>query len=253
MPSNQKPLFLTVVVLLSSMLGCSPSPAVPAPTDIPLHQQVTLTSVDYEESGTRPDYTLKTHTPVLTGSDDPRLTNFNQQMATLVQQEVDAFRQNLRMLPVEPIGMGSYLEIGFEQVSPVGNLISLKFTVDFYSDGAAHPGTTSHTATYDLEAGAFLALDRLFLPGADFLKTISDYCVTQLLTRDIAFDPLFTTGANPTVENYRNWNFTADGLLITFDAYQVAAYAAGPQLVTIPYAELQSIIDSQGPLAHLLP
>lgn len=240
-----KPKTFLLIALLASLPACIPGR--------PLYEQATLTSVHYEESGSRPDYTLTTDTPSLTGPGDPRLTVFNQQMAALVQQEVDAFKQNLLMLPVEPIGMGSYLEVNFDQVSPPGNLLSILFVVSFYSDGAAHPGAYYHTATFDLEAGSFLTLDRLFLPGADYLGPISDYCKAELTARDIAYDPAFSTGADPTAGNYRNWNVTPDGLLITFDPYQVAAYAAGPQMVTIPYADLQSILDPQGPLAGYLP
>ena len=60
-------------------------------------------------------------------------------------------------------------------------------------------------------------------------------------------------GAKPTVENYRNWNIAPEGLRITFDTYQVAPGAAGPQMVMVPYAELKSVVDSQGPLASLVP
>ena len=59
---------------------------------------------------------------------------------------------------------------------------------------------------------------------------------------------LMPVGADPLPDNYRTWNIAVDGLVITFDAYQVAAYAAGPQIVTIPYMELQAIIDPSGPL-----
>jgi hypothetical protein len=50
------------------------------------------------------------------------------------------------------------------------------------------------------------------------------------------------------VENYRNWNITPDGLMITFDEYQVAPYAAGPQTVTVPYSELRGLINPEGVL-----
>jgi hypothetical protein len=38
-------------------------------------------------------------------------------------------------------------------------------------------------------------------------------------------------------------------LQITFDAYQVAAYAAGPQEVVVSYSVLKPIIKPDGPLA----
>ena len=46
---------------------------------------------------------------------------------------------------------------------------------------------------------------------------------------------MFSDGAKPTPENYAVWNVSADGLVITFNEYQVAAYAAGPQEVVIPF------------------
>ena len=97
-----------------------------------------------------------------------------------------------------------------------------------------------------------LRLGQLFLPGSNYLESIANYCIGQLSSRNIGFDS-FSTGAQPLQENYGNWNITADGLLITFDEYQVAAYAAGPQEVNVPYAEVQSIIDPHGPLAGFLP
>jgi hypothetical protein len=80
------------------------------------------------------------------------------------------------------------------------------------------------------------------------LEFISKYCSTQLATREIGFD-LTTVGAEPTLENYRNWNITTEGLMVTFERGQVAAYAAPAQIVTIPYDELTSLINPQGPLA----
>ncbi len=121
-----------------------------------------------------------------------------------------------------------------------------------YMQGAAHPGTHTRTVTYDLETGSDVRLAELFLPGSDYLERIAKYCIAQLSTRDIDFDS-FSSGASPLPENYGNWNITAEGLLITFDEYQVAPYAAGAQEVTIPFAELQSVIDPQGPLAEFIP
>ncbi len=258
MHNRKHSFWLAAIAVLFGLLACSipgnvteETPA-PAPVEIPLYQQVALTSSDAEEIGSAPDYTITTHTPVLTGSDDPRVTLFNQQAAALVQEEVALFKDWLLTASVTPVAMGSYLEVGFTQTSPVGNLLSLKYTISFYYDGAAHPGSYSRTLTYDLESGALLTLDRLFLPGVDYLGPISAYCITELGTRDIGFE-MFSGGADPTADNYRNWNVTLDGLLITFDEYQVAAYAAGPQTVLVPYAQLTVIIDSTGPLAYLLP
>jgi hypothetical protein len=40
-------------------------------------------------------------------------------------------------------------------------------------------------------------------------------------------------------------------LWVTFDPYQVAPYAAGPQYVLVPYSALKDIIKADGPIAGL--
>ncbi len=127
---------------------------------------------------------------------------------------------------------------------------SLKFDFRFYSDGAAHPGLYSITLNYDLGQGRELVLGDLFLPSSGYLEAIANYCVAEL-SKQPGFDGPFTEGAKPTQENYRNWNITPDGLLITFDMYQVAPGASGPIQVLVPYDQLQTVIDPQGPLADI--
>lgn len=245
-----------VVTLACAALEASPaSPAaseVSRPTAEPLYRQVSLTSLRAEQHGQPFAYTITTQTPTLTGSDDPRLRVFNEEMAGIVQQAQAEFKQNLQVMPPTPDSAASSFEVRYAVLSPPGAILSIKFDLGGYVTGAAHPYQTSRTVNFDLERGRDLALADLFLPGVDYLDTMSRYCVAQLEKRDIAFDAS-SPGAAPTLENYRNWNITADGLAITFDEYQVAAYAAGPQIVVIPYTALQNVIEDPGPLSPYLP
>ncbi|MBI2342909.1 MAG: DUF3298 domain-containing protein [Deltaproteobacteria bacterium] len=45
------------------------------------------------------------------------------------------------------------------------------------------------------------------------------------------------------------WSVTPEGLRSTFDLYQVAPYAVGPQEMVIPYAVLAPHVRPDGPLA----
>jgi hypothetical protein len=262
---HREPLFALALLLIGS-LACSlffpASPTAPAPvtetapaetvTPAPLHESVTLTSVHFEETGQSPNYTITSETPTLTGVDDPRVQTFNSLARGIVEKDVSEFRIGLANQPAEPYTSGSFIDVGYEVLSPPGEVLSLKFNVAGYSDGAAHPYHYSQTLNFDLEQGREISLDELFQPGSGYLGALSEACKAELSKRDIAFDA-FTTGADPTPENYRNWNLTAGGLLITFDEYQVAPYAAGPQTVLIPYAGLASILDLSGPAAGLIP
>src|SRR5262249_30472423 len=97
--------------------------------------------------------------------------------------------------------------------------------------------------------GAILKLADLFQPNSNYLKVISDYCIKEIKKLDVSDDEWIRNGAGPKLENYDSWNVTPEGLQITFDAYQVASYAAGPQEVTVPYSLLKPIINPDGPLA----
>lgn len=218
-----------------------------------LYQQVTLTAEPYSESGGDPVYTLETNSPVLEGSDDPRVVEFNRQAAFIVQELVDEFKAGFEYLPVEQLSAGSFFQVTFMQLAPAGDILSIQFGVDAYADGAAHPYHLTRTLNFDLERGEVLLLAELFLPDVDYLTFIADFCKAELATREIGFDQGFASGADPLPENYRNWNLTYEGLLIIFDEYQVASYAAGMQQVLIPYQELSALIDPAGPLVQLLP
>jgi hypothetical protein len=221
-------------------------------TPVALYQHLTLASRTSIETGQPFGYTMTLHTPYLSGSDDPRVQAFNAEMALIVTAAAADFKTNLVNAPPTPDSGASSFDVRYEVRSPPGDVLSLQFEIEGYVTGAAHPFHVSHSVNFDLQAGRDLALADLFRPGADYLQAISDYCISQLQSRSIGFSD-FSAGAAPTADNYRNWNITDSGLLITFDEYQVAAYAAGPQIVAVPYSSLQPLILDPGPLTPYLP
>ena len=258
-----------ISILFSFLLACdatfsvlSPTPTMPVPTETiaataapSISQQLTLVSVPFVETNPGsnfPSYSITAQTPQLTGSDDPRVLAFNQRLSNLITHEVDAYRQSFQELSITPNSNGSFLEATYTIVSQIGDLWSFKFDFSFYADTAAHPGLNSLTLNYDLGQGRELALGDLFLPNSNYLETIAQYCINELRKQPFAeSSPL--QGAQPTSENYRNWNIAPDGIQITFDAYQVAPGAAGPQKIVVPYSELAAVIDAQGgPLAAVV-
>ena len=40
-----------------------------------------------------------------------------------------------------------------------------------------------------------------------------------------------------------NWYLTKDGIAVVFGEYEIASYAAGPQILVIPYSEFEMKID----------
>ncbi len=261
MKSSRRKLICILVcyLILIGVTSCSRNPGglspTLTPTEIPTSVPDRITTLTFSfayDGGESPKFTLKTEVPVVHNSSSPYAAEINQHLAALVQEQVDGFKQNLQALSGPTIAAGSSFNLYPVLVSTSRDLLSLKLVTDVYMDGAAHPFQYTVTASYNLLTGQVLALENLFSPGAAYLEAISAFCKIELASRDIGFDSS-VTGADPSADNYRNWNITADGLLITFDEYQVAAYAAGPQIVIVPYTVLKSIIDPQGPLSPFVP
>ena len=228
------------------------STSAPTSTPVPLYQQVILKSVPSEEDGKSPDYKITTQTPSLTGSNDMRVKTFNDEMIAVVKSAVDDYRQKMSSFGPAPIQVQSTFDLKYEQTAPTGSILSIKFTMEGYVAGMAHPYHVIRTVNFDLEKGKDIALSDLFTANSDYLKTIAAYCVSELSKRDIGFTDMFKQGADPTPDNYQDWNIASDGLVITFNEYQVAPYVSGPQTVTVPYSELKSLIDPNGALGSFI-
>ena len=85
----------------------------------------------------------------------------------------------------------------------------------------------------------------MFVNGAVPLEIISKLAQEDLKKQlgdmtDASMLEAGTTAATP--DNYKNWALTPNSLIFFFDPYQVAAYAAGPQKVEIPFTTLHTLL-----------
>jgi len=220
-------------------------------TVTPPSLKLTLTSIPYNENNQSPPSTITALIPQLTGSDDPRVTSFNEAVNLLLAAEIESFKAGLVGLPDPPAIAVSSFDAKYTVIHQGGDLWSLQFDIAAYADGAAHEGYLIRTLNYDFAQSRIINLHELFLADSNYLEFISEFCSKELAARAIGFDET-TVGAGPTLENYRNWNVTPEGLVVTFERGQVAAYAAPAQIVTIPYDELKTIVNPQGPLSVFL-
>lgn len=181
--------------------------------------------------------------PLLAGS-PPQVTEpFNRAVDGFLNYAFDDLRQGVVDLSAEP---GSSIWITHTVTAATEELVSVLFFVDGYVTGAAHPFHYSYSLNYDLDGGRVLGLSDLFLPGTDYLEVLSSYSLEDLKQQGVL---TWEEGALPEPQNYQSWNITPEGLRISFDEYAVAPYAAGPQVVVVPYAVLADVIDPEGSLA----
>lgn len=216
-----------------------------------------------KETNKEKHYTVDAEYPQIEG--DPRFDNFNREARGLIMKDVAAFKTAETAETAEESEPGvladeaqeSSLDIGYEIRYATDDLISVEFSEGEYSRGAAHGNSLTTVLNYDVKSGKKLALADLFNAKANYLSVISAYCIKALKGQSkkdkdsMLDDDMMKLGASPRADNYRAWSITKKGLWITFDPYQVAAYAAGPQHVLVPYAVLKDIIKSDGPVAVL--
>ncbi|HLM25185.1 MAG TPA: DUF3298 and DUF4163 domain-containing protein [Pyrinomonadaceae bacterium] len=220
---------------------------------------VDLVSKQIKESNKKLMYEISAQYPQLTGGNNPNFEKFNQVARASVTKKVAGFKKDMAGEQGEeprPEGsMGSDLSVSYTVNLAQDDLVSIKFDVGSYYQGAAHPNSYSEVLNFDLKNGKQLKLSDLFKPGAKYLQAISTYCIGELKKQMKAPDGTvdnesIQSGAAPTAKNYQSWNITKRGLGINFDAYQVGPYAAGPQFVLVPYSNLKDLINPDGPIAQ---
>ena len=220
-----------------------------------------IKSKEQKEENKKLKYKVEVLVPQLEGAGGARVESFNREAEARVKKESDAFKEEFKAAEKEQKKsaeekgaaseeLGSYIDIGYEVTAASPSLISVLFGVSDYYQGAAHPNHYSFVLNYDLSQGKVLALSDLFKPDSGYLKFISDHSVKSLKKRGVGGEG-FIDGASAKPENYKSWNLLPNGLLITFDPYQVASYAEGPQEVFIPYSALKEILSPDVPVASL--
>lgn len=204
--------------------------------------QNTIPKKDYRLSVKRtsqasknPDYTITTSQPVVEttdGSADGLNKAIDDYVTKAIADLKDAATQGNGAPPSDT---GSSLNIRYDIYASDSGLISIKFIAEQYIQGAAHPGSAPYTLNYNLNTGKMIALADLFKPKSNYLKLIANFSVAALKAQNRL---TFPEGAQPTAENYANWNLDHEGIIITFGEYQVGPYAEGPSDVYIPYTAL---------------
>lgn len=112
--------------------------------------------------------------------------------------------------------------------------------------GGAHPMHAITTEHYNLKSGKKIELANLFT-SKDFLKELSNISRKALLEKlgTFANEQEIRSGTEPSIENFSAFVITDKGLRLIFNEYQVAAYAAGIQEVTIAWSELSPILNTE--------
>lgn len=124
-----------------------------------------------------------------------------------------------------------------------GRYASVKLQVMVYT-GGAHPNHWPVTWVFDMTDGMVLCLPDVFVDVDAALGRIAP--LVRGVLRDklgqMAFPDMLDPGTAPESVNYQAFIFTEEGVAFFFAPYQVAPYAAGQQVVTIPWAQVNDLL-----------
>lgn len=194
----------------------------------------------------------------------PVLKNGDTDVSSRINEYVDSYvRETVKTRLPEPIGnasfemmCASFLE-GYELFklefpdSPQSWFLELNGDSSILADdyftahlmsyeymGGAHPNTYTHLKSFDLETGNAIDLEKKY--GRDKLLTLAEAKFREahsLLETDDLNDAgfLFEDGVFHLPENM---GLTPKGVLLIYNSYEVASYAEGATIITIPYAAL---------------
>lgn len=147
------------------------------------------------------------------------------------------------------------LNIDYETWLLLDRFVSVKFTVFENMPHSAHPSVQTVTALYDLHTGQRYYLEDLL--DRNGLETLAHLVRDKLKENpdygEYTQDDAFFEGTEPTYDNYSRFALTREGVIFTFEKYQIFPGVAGSPSVTIPYSELVGTIDPASPESLLKP
>jgi hypothetical protein len=169
----------------------------------------------------------------------------NQHVVRYVTDAIQRFIEAAADLTPTPSSPSWYLQSSFSVSIIRGALISIRFALTSYTGGMHGAHWTEPFNAWTRPVRAF-GIDEIFTDPAAGTGALSNYAITRLL------DPAeggggraehwVREGAGPDAKNFRSFNLTSRGILLTFDEYQVGSYAEGASEVHVPYDEISELL-----------
>ncbi|MFC1647422.1 DUF3298 and DUF4163 domain-containing protein [Patescibacteria group bacterium] len=183
-------------------------------------------------------YTINVQYPQLNGLDE-----LNERLKTMALTEINAFKDQMADLEIdeeiENEFLGSTLEANYEIYRNDEAVFSVAHEYYVYMSGAAHPYTYTTTLNWDGEKE---------IEWVDIISGDQDIplILSEMVKADEnVVDDWIEEGAGPDAANFDNFTITPDSLVIHFDPYEIAAYAAGPQKVEITFEDLGVLLNPE--------
>lgn len=149
----------------------------------------------------------------------------------------------------ENIQISSKYDFNLNVTSSERNNITYVNILTYSYTGGAHYIRDDYSLYWDDVTKEFIDLKHFFKDEEAFkeMTNLAYYYVINLGQEENRnFDQLWVRrGTAPTIDNYRHFEFTDNGLEIMFPPYQVASWADGQINITIPYEDINKYLKEE--------
>jgi len=157
------------------------------------------------------------------------ITKLDESIYSIIEKQINEFKDAVKI--PSPNSAKTTFVIKYIVVSNQDNLISIKFETESYT-GGAHPTHLIWTKNFDIKDKKEIIYEDIFI-NEIVLNNIAKYSKEYFKNKKLEYK-LFEEGFEPKKENYQVFAITDDSLIIYFNEYQIAPYAAGNFQIKIP-------------------
>ncbi len=195
-----------------------------------------------------PAYDVAIEIPQFT-ADAPDLEELNSLLSAWAVSKLAYARRSLVEGPPPAdawwAGKHDHLSASYEIVTFTPLIVSVRCSQFQFVGGAAHPNSWTFTWNFQRHPMLALDLDVMFENDLAALEAIAVYCREHITeaARVRASPDWLERGTRPSHETFAAYNILPDGILVTFDPYQVAPYSEGSIQVLVPKGILRAFLN----------
>jgi hypothetical protein len=178
---------------------------------------------------------------------------FNDKIKNLILDKIDVFKKDAKdawearkataapgeIIPDNPEAPFEFIA-GWEQTRFDEKYISFSLTI-YYFSGGAHGITEVDAFNYDIKNKKEITINDFLGNSSQNLEKLSQLArqqvILQLQSNDMQIEgfleQMIDDGTKPNLDNYKNFNFDSNSLIIYFQQYQVAPGSAGQITITL--------------------